>query len=61
MQAEGVTPSALFEKPANLDAALAKYQKMLKVHIPEMVVALKMQAAGLDPALLKLDVNGPMP
>lgn len=34
------------------DPRLAKYQKMLKMHIPEGAVRMKMQADGLDPSLL---------
>ena len=38
-------------------ADLAKYQKMLKMHLPRGAVEQKMRADGLDPALLDRDAT----
>jgi len=38
--------------PASGDASLAKYEKMLKIHLPQGAVEQKMRADGVDPALL---------
>ena len=43
------------------DPELAKYFKMLKIHLPKAAVAMKMTAEGLDPNLLDLDPAQPRP
>ena len=43
------------------DPELAKYFKMLKMHLPKAAVAMKMAAEGLDASLLDLDPTQPRP
>ena len=47
--------------PLQDDPELAKYFKMLKMHLPKAAVAIKMTAEGLDPYLLELDPTQPRP
>merc|ERR1712096_404171 len=65
MQAEGFDPALLgLGQPATTskaaavedakDPRLEKFSKMLRMHMPEGAVMLKMQAEGFDPALLGL-------
>ena len=39
------------------DPRMAKYQRMLKMHLPRGAVEQKMRADGLDPALLDRDAT----
>jgi hypothetical protein len=43
------------------DPKYAKYFRMLGMHLPKEAVAIKMQADGLDPAILEMDPNSPTP
>ena len=43
------------------DPKYAKYFKMLKMHLPPQAVKNKMQAEGLDPAVLDMDPEKPAP
>ena len=47
--------------PLEDDPELAKYFKMLKMHLPKAAVAIKMAAEGVDPNLLELDPTQPRP
>ena len=76
MKAEGVDPAILDmdpEKPMpgeededegpplNDDPRYKKYFKMLAMHLPRGAVEIKMKAEGVDPAILDMDPNKPMP
>jgi hypothetical protein len=43
------------------DPQYAKFFKMLSMHIPKPAVCMKMQAEGLDPAILDMDPEKPAP
>jgi hypothetical protein len=43
------------------DPQFAKYFKMLQMHVPKGAVAAKMTQEGLDPAVLDMDPNQPLP
>ena len=47
--------------PIGEDPTYEKFFKMLKMHVPKGAVAAKMQAEGLDPAVLELDPTQPQP
>ncbi|KAJ8611740.1 hypothetical protein CTAYLR_009513 [Chrysophaeum taylorii] len=75
MKAEGVDPSVLDMNPEEPmpeakkndppklgdDPKYAKYFKMLKMHLPRPAVEAKMKAEGVDPSVLDMDPNGPVP
>lgn len=73
MRAEGVDPKVLDLDPnkpapsANAagkvgdDPKYSKYFKMLKLHMPKPAVEAKMRQEGIDPSILSLDPQKPMP
>jgi len=72
MLANRASPAAAAPAPAASTAATggaklkddpkyAKYFKMLKMHLPPQAVKNKMEAEGLDPAIIDMDPEGPPP
>lgn len=77
MSAEGLDPAVLdmnLTEPAPAarkaddaevaikdDPKYSKYFKMLRMHIPRPAIEAKMRAEGIDPTILDLDPEGPVP